>query len=118
MKAITTDEKLVSFCGLYCGACKAFLSEKCPGCSENKRASWCKVRSCCQEHNYGSCGDCKEFTDPADCKKFNNFISKIFSFIFSSDRHAGVMMIKDRGRAGFAAEMASLKRPSIKKQKL
>jgi hypothetical protein len=35
MKAIVADAGLVAYCGLYCGACKAYLKEKYPGCHGN-----------------------------------------------------------------------------------
>ena len=50
MKEIISDPKLVAFCGLYCGACKAYLKERCPGCHDNEKATWCKVRTCCLEN--------------------------------------------------------------------
>ncbi len=88
MKALVSDPKLVAHCGLYCGACRAYLKGKCPGCHENEKASWCKVRSCCISNGFATCADCKEFPDPNECKKFNNFISKLFGLIFRSDRPA------------------------------
>jgi len=33
MKEIIADEKLVAKCGLYCGACGAYLKGRCPGCA-------------------------------------------------------------------------------------
>ena len=106
MKTIAADKNLVAFCGLYCGACKAYLKEKCPGCRDSAKRSWCKVRACCLEHGFASCADCKEFPDPADCRKFNNFIAKIFAFFFRSDRRACVQRIREIGCEAFAVEMA------------
>ena len=48
MKEIVSNPKLVA----YCGACKAYLKECYPGCHENRRATWCKVRSCCANNEY------------------------------------------------------------------
>lgn len=106
MKTIAADKNLVAFCGLYCGACKAYLREKCPGCGENKKAGWCKVRACCLEHGFASCAECREFPDPLRCRMFNNFISKVFAVIFRSDRRACVMRIREIGPEAYAAEMA------------
>ena len=61
MKEIVSDPKLVAFCGLYCGACRAYLKDRCPGCHDHEKASWCKVRICCLEAGYSSCADCTEF---------------------------------------------------------
>lgn len=115
MKPITTSKSLISYCGLYCGACKRYISGSCPGCAENQKASWCKIRSCNIEHGYTSCADCKDFANPMECKKFNNFISKIFAIIFKSDRAAGIAMIKESGYEGFAEYMATNRLQSVKR---
>jgi hypothetical protein len=115
MKEIVTDTKLIANCGLYCGSCGRYLKESCPGCADNKKATWCKVRTCNMEHGYASCADCKEYTNPMDCKKYNNFMSKVFGFIFKSDRNACLNMIKNNGYENFANYMASNKLQSIKK---
>ena len=115
MNTIVADAKAVAYCGLYCGACKAYLSEKCPGCAKNDRAKWCKIRQCCIDNKLSSCADCKEFTDVSQCKKFDNFMAKIFAFIFRSDRKACIEKIKKIGIEKFAEEMASNKLQSIKR---
>ena len=115
MKTIIADKSLVAYCGLYCGSCKKYLTEKCPGCHQNDKATWCKIRSCCMERGYASCADCTEFSDPMACKKFNNFISKIFAMIFKSDRAACIAKIRETGYEGFAAFMAENKLQSIRK---
>jgi hypothetical protein len=107
MKPVVADKALIAYCGLYCGACKKYLSGSCPGCHENEKASWCKIRSCCMEHGYASCADCTEFSNPMDCKKFNNFFSKLFALIFKSDRAACISKIRESGYEGYAAFMAS-----------
>jgi len=117
MKEIIANPELVAYCGLYCGSCKKYLNEKCPGCHENSKASWCKIRSCNIEHNYKSCADCTEFSDPRECKKFNNFMSKFFAIIFASDRPACIDKIKELGYPEFAGYMAENKLQSIKRKK-
>ena len=82
MREIVADSKLIAYCGLYCGACKKFLKEKCPGCQKNVKASWCKLRTCCIEHSYSSCADCQLVENLKDCKKFNNIISKTILVYF------------------------------------
>lgn len=116
MKAIVSDPALVAYCGLYCGACKRYLKDKCPGCHENRKATWCKLRTCCMDNGYASCADCTEFEDPIACRKFDNFMSKIFSFIFRSDRKACIQQIRKMGVQGYADRMSALGAPSIKKQ--
>lgn len=115
MKSITADSKLVAYCGLYCGACTKYLNEKCPGCSKNEKASWCKIRSCCIQNKYLSCADCSNHENPNDCKKFNNFISKIFGLVFKSDRAACIRKIKEEGLEKYAEFMAKQGMQTIKK---
>ncbi len=117
MKEITEDSALVSYCGLYCGACKKYRVGKCPGCHENNKATWCKVRSCCMENGFASCADCKEYTDIMDCKWFNNFMSKIFGFVFNSDRNACIQRISEVGMEAFAQEMSQKEMVSLKRKK-
>lgn len=111
-KEIIADKSLVAFCGLYCGACRSYVSGKCPGCKENVKATWCKVRTCGIENNFQSCADCSTIT-LKDCKKYNSFISKAFGFIFNSDRAACIDQIKELGYNGFAMEMAGSKKHTI-----
>ncbi|HUU41226.1 MAG TPA: DUF3795 domain-containing protein [Desulfatiglandales bacterium] len=115
MKAIVSDPTLVAYCGLYCGACKAYLKDKCQGCHDNVKATWCKVRSCCRGNQYSSCAECKEFSDPNDCKMFNNIISKIFSFIFRSNRAACIQQIREIGIQGHVDKMSEHNLHSLKR---
>ena len=112
---ITADPQLVAYCGLYCGACGAYLKGRCPGCHENSRATWCKVRSCCIGHQQASCADCAEHADAMDCAKFNNFISKTVGFLLRSDRAACINQIKSLGVDDHARNMAQNKRQTIRR---
>lgn len=112
---IKADENLVAYCGLYCGSCHSYLKEKCPGCHKNEKATWCQIRSCCMENSYSSCADCKKFQDANECKKFNNIISKIFGFIFRSNRAACILQIKEKGIKGHAEIMSAQKIQSIRR---
>lgn len=115
MKEIVSDTRLVAYCGLYCGSCRAYLKNRCPGCHENSQASWCKVRSCCIEHVFASCADCNKFSDPMGCGKFNNFVARIFGFVFRSDRAACIRQIRKVEIRGHADDMATRKRQTIKR---
>jgi hypothetical protein len=115
MRQINPDPTLVAYCGLFCGACGSYLKERCVGCSGNDKASWCQIRLCCKGKNIFSCAECAEFPDAMDCKKFNNFMSKIFGLLFKSDRGACIRQIKALGREGHAKKMAELKAQTIKK---
>lgn len=106
MKDIAADPNLVAYCGLYCGACKKYLADKCPGCRENEKATWCKVRACGIENNFTTCADCSLLDDFSDCKEYNSFMANVFGFIFRSDRAACVRRIHEIGVEQYAAEMA------------
>jgi hypothetical protein len=97
--------KLVSSCGLYCGACHKYQKGKCPGCADNEKASWCKIRICTKERGYTTCAVCTEYNDVLQCRKFNTFFSKIFAFIFRSDRPASLKRIEEKGLEVYAREM-------------
>ena len=112
---IVADKNLVAYCGLYCGACRSYLKDTCPGCRENVKATWCKVRQCGIENKYLSCADCQK-TELKDCKKFNNFVSKLIGFILRSDRSACITHIKETGYENFAARMAATKTHTIKRK--
>lgn len=115
MKEIVADTALVGYCGLYCGACGSYLKDRCRGCHENERAAWCKVRSCCRQEGYATCADCVTFTDPANCTKFNNFVSKTIGFVLRSDRRACIKQVRDQGLPAHAEDMARHKRQTIRR---
>lgn len=113
-KEIISNSSLVAACGLYCGACRKYLVGKCPGCADNVKATWCKIRICCNTSNIQSCAGCQMVTSTQECKKINNFISKIFALLFKSDRNACVARIKEVGYDNYAQEMSAQKLQSIK----
>ncbi len=115
MKEIAVDKNLIAYCGLYCGACPRYLKYKCPGCHKYDKATWCKIRKCCMENKYSTCADCKDFSDVNKCKKFNNLMTKIFAFIFRSNRQACICRISEVGLDEFAKEMANNKKATIKR---
>ncbi len=117
MKDITVNKDLVSACGLYCGSCSKYFKGKCEGCAKNEKATWCKIRKCCIEKEIKSCAECKEYANVKDCKMFDNFVSKMFEFVFKSDRKAGINMIKESGYEEFAKHMAENQLVSMKKSK-
>lgn len=112
---IAADIKLIAKCGLYCGACPRYLKGKCPGCTENAKATWCKVRTCCTDNGIASCADCTT-VGHASCKLFNNFMAKMFGFVFNSDRSKCVARIKEVGYLAYAVEMADGKMQTIKRR--
>jgi hypothetical protein len=113
MQTITADKDLVAYCGLYCGACRSYLSGRCPGCRKNEKATWCKVRTCCVTNEYAGCAACTIQTDPMQCASYNNFFSRLFGRIFHSDRAACVARIRAVGPEAFAREMAEQRRHTL-----
>ncbi len=113
MKEIAASKDLVARCGLYCGACRSQLKGSCPGCRDNVKASWCKIRTCCADHSYATCADCKDFEDPNDCPKFNNLISKVIGVVMNSNRKACVLKIRELGLEEYAVFMSGQKRQSL-----
>ncbi|MBN1678741.1 MAG: DUF3795 domain-containing protein [Anaerolineae bacterium] len=61
------------YCGLYCGACPAFLAtrrgetidgKQCKGCKSTVLMGWCAqcpLKACAQEKGYDSCAECDSF---------------------------------------------------------
>ena len=80
----------------------------------NKKATWCKIRSCCQENKFNTCAECSH--DVRECKLFSNWISKVFAFLFNSDRSACISYIKEQGEQAFAEEMTKRKCQTIRRK--
>ena len=112
-REVTVDLSLVAYCGLYCGACGAYLKGRCPGCHENQKASWCKVRGCCVEHSYRTCADCTTHPDPKTCAHFDSFISKLIGLLLNSNRAACIAKVRELGPEGYAAFMAEARRQTL-----
>lgn len=110
---MTAESKLVARCGLYCGACRSYQKGRCPGCRENEKATWCKIRSCCAERKIETCAGCSEFDDPNQCGKFNNLIARAIGLVFNSNRQACVLKIREIGLDDYAVLMAAKGRPSL-----
>lgn len=114
MKSITVSKDNIAACGLYCGACRKFLSGKCPGCKNNEKASWCKIRQCCISKGYHTCAECER--DVRECKIYSNFISKVFALLFNSDRPACISYIREQGEIAYVEEMNKRKCQTIKRK--
>ncbi|MFH0784813.1 MAG: DUF3795 domain-containing protein [Pseudomonadota bacterium] len=108
--------KLVAACGIYCGACHRYKKGSCPGCAENIKATWCKIRSCTKEKSYHTCAECTEFSDVQVCRKFNTIFAKFFALIFRSDRKASLALINEIGIDAYATEMDGKGLPVLKRQ--
>ena len=109
----TPRPELVAACGLYCGACRSFLKGSCPGCRENSKASWCKVRACNLERDTRTCAECTDHVDPVGCKKFDNAIARVVGFVFNSNRAACIGQIRALGLEGHAKALTEAGRMTI-----
>ena len=88
----------LAYCGLVCSRCGAFTRGKCKGCQSPKPMhSQCLVRKCAAGKALAYCADCTDFPDLRDCKKLNNLVSKLFGFVFRSDRIANLQTIRKTG---------------------
>ena len=99
------EVKLISYCGLYCGACKKYIHSKCSGCRNNQQATWCNIRKCCIQNGFKSCADCTYFEDVMLCNKFNNLISRAFSIVFRTQKSC-IERIKLTGYPDYADFMS------------
>ena len=118
IQKIENDPRLIAFCGLYCGSCRKYLSGKCPSCQQLALPHWCKIRTCCISKKFTNCADC-DIETPNACKTFNNPISKVFKFIFGSDREKSILLIREKGTVYYASLMSEIRQQSLKtKQKI
>lgn len=113
---IKKDVNLVSYCGLYCGACKSYLKGRCSGCLEQGKYKKCQMRPCCLENQYRSCAECKEYPDPMDCNKYTNSLWNFFEFVFRTKRSKCIDFIKQKGYEEFARLMSSQKKVTLKRK--
>lgn len=107
---ILKDEYLVSYCGLYCGACPTY-KENCDGCRSDSPLHavgfhTCKIRPCCLENQYSSCADCKKYATVKSCKKYNPFLMRFVEYISGTSRQKSIEMIKEEGITAFTEYMA------------
>lgn len=113
MRPIIDSTQLIGACGLYCGACKKYLSEKCPGCHKHEKATWCRIRKCCQTKGIHTCAECG--IEVRDCSTHNNLIGKVFSLLFGSNRAACIDYISRHGEEAFAEKMAAEEKMTVKR---
>jgi hypothetical protein len=112
------DEKLIAYCGFYCGACPKYKTGKhnCQGCrGENPLClKSCKVRPCGIENSFFSCADCTTFENLSHCKKYNPFLIRFGEFITKTSRKKCIEMIRKKGKDEFMSLMTDKKWVTIK----
>lgn len=103
-----SKEFILAHCGLVCSDCGMYIKGRCGGCHSDKPMSLnCKVKPCSQDKSYVTCAQCSDFANLKECKKLNNFTSKIFGFIFRSDRIGNLCSIREIGLEKFKEERQS-----------
>jgi hypothetical protein len=109
-KQINKNETLISFCGLFCGACPSYTSGKCEGCKGDSPKCAigyknCPVKQCCVKNGFFTCADCTKYVSTKECKKFNPIHVRFGEWISGTCRGKGIKMIKEKGQAEFLAFM-------------
>ena len=103
-----TDTFVLAHCGLVCSKCGMYVKGKCQGCHGEKPMNvGCKVKGCCRDRQLDTCAGCEEFADLKACRKLNNWISKIFAFIFRSNRIGNLYRIREVGAEEFQKEITA-----------
>ena len=104
---MSDNRHLVSYCWLYCGACKKNIAGECPGCKKlEKTPGWCSIRDCCIEKGIENCAKCKEYNNVKACRKYNGIVMRSLSYLCGSDRYTATAMIREKGIEFFADYMA------------
>lgn len=96
----------IAACGLFCTHCGAFKKGKCTGCQSAPLFKKCPVRLCCVGKGITTCADCDEFPAPRDyheCKKLNNLLAKVASFVFRTKRLDALALLRDEGMDAYLA---------------
>ncbi len=114
MKPIVSSSQLIGACGLYCGACRKYLKDKCPGCQKAK-SHCCPIGQCCIRQGFHTCADCH--IDANQCKTYNNIISRLFRFLFNSDRATCIRYIRRHGEQAFADRMTMYEQMTMKRKR-
>lgn len=104
----TTNGFVLAHCGLVCSSCGMFTKGRCQGChSEKPMMRNCKVKTCCIDHQLSTCAECGEFANLKQCRKLHNLISKIFGFIFRTNRIGNLNRIREVGLDQFTKEVTT-----------
>jgi hypothetical protein len=96
---------VVACCGLVCSDCGAYRKGRCQGChGEKPMFRNCPVKACVKFRSFATCADCTAYPDLTQCGKLHNFISRIFAWIFRSDRVGNLNRIRQLGLEPFKAQ--------------
>ena len=76
MESEMSGLELISYCGIYCGACPGYQRGRCKGCRSTEakpdRKTNCGygMRNCCEDKDLDHCGQCADYP----CSKLNKLI--------------------------------------------
>lgn len=95
---------LLSYCGLFCGACPSYHRGTCFGCrsedhSQKRTSKWgCKIRDCCSNENeIVYCGECTDFPCAKIIKKLIQSHPKDSRFVYRHEIPENMNEIKELG---------------------
>lgn len=113
MKTIAPDNKNIAACGLYCGACRKFLAEKCSGCKPNKKQLGVKSAHVAKKTSLILVLNAPMMSGNASCFPIDK---QSICILFNSDRSACISYIKEQGEQAFAEEMTKRKCQTIRRK--
>lgn len=67
----------------------------------------CKVKKCCIDRQFSTCAECNEFANLRECRNLHNLISRIFGFIFRTNRIGNLNRIRELGIDQFTKEVTA-----------
>lgn len=114
---LKTPNAEIAYCGLFCSNCSKYKKQKCPGCSKNEKATWCKIRLCCIEKEIETCAGCAEFSHVKECPKYNNVFARLIELVSRTDRSLCVEMLRSEGTAFYVDAMNASGKMSMPKEK-
>lgn len=104
----SNHEFILAHCGLVCSNCGMYRKGRCQGCHSDKPMyRGCKVKKCCLDRQLGTCAECDEFVNLRDCRKLHNWVSRIFAFIFRTNRIGNLYRIREVGVDEFRQEVTA-----------
>ncbi len=99
-------DPMIASCGLVCSQCGRFLKGRCLGCAGPAPAfASCPTRRCVRERGLQTCAGCAEHAQLRECRKLNNLISRIFGFVFGTDRMGNLERIRRDGMERFVQNL-------------
>lgn len=112
-EAISRFVRDLSFTSGNCNRGYAKNSDESKLCKNGCGQSRCSIRKCAQEKELVSCADCSDY---ASCKLLDNFMSKLFGFIFRSNRSGNLDLLHEKGYDHVAEKLKSTGKMTVPKK--